>query len=362
MTQLPKVDDGQRDLDRTGPGDTLDVRDDLPRTHRPGPRRLAVLLLALLLAACLAESAVRQAGDAVPTPPTWGTTFTDAKVRQMQALGGVETVVLGSSIANGGLAPEALQRDGDTGPTYNAAIPGSGVTTWRLWSEQVVLPLLEPRRAVIGVSVRDFNDHQTDGGYARLTESPGYQLATGSASTERRVEAWFAQRSDFVRKRSALREPAKVLAWSRGEEVQGWTRPELLADGRYDGFDDNRYNETERLDRSLREDVFVDYAPGPVNVTELTGLVRAAQERGIEVTVVRMPAMEERMVTRGLLPETAVDGFDRALRAVTADTGAAYVDLSDLNDDEALFADYYHLREAGIRAVNQRVAQALAAG
>lgn len=336
-----------------------------PVAHRPprlpsgGRRRTVIVLLSALAVLLTAELALRAAGGAIPPPAHWGDPFADAKVDQIRRMGTADVVFVGSSIANAGLDPVPLEELGLR--SFNAGQPGTGLRAWRGWLDEVLLPELHPELVIVGVSIRDYSDANLDAGWVRLNEAPAFRTRTGEATALERLDVWASQQSRLVSRRSALRQPATTLAWARGEQIDGWPQQQLTRSGRYLGYDDREYAERQSRDDRLREHSFVDFRAGPRSTDMLGEILQLVRGRGAEPVVVRMPAMEGRLVERDLLPADEVERYPGELRRVTAEQDVLLIDLADHNDRPELFADYYHLNRTGVRTVSAAIVEALQA-
>jgi hypothetical protein len=320
--------------------------------------RVPTVLVTVLVVVGLAELGVRTFADAFPPPARWANPFADVKVDQMQERGAATTVLMGSSIVNAGLDPGVLGDEGVPGPVYNAALPGTGIEAWVVWYPEVVVPVLGPERAVIGVSVRDWNASTFDpADVERFREAEGFRRFVGDAGWLSRLDHAASGVLDLVRYRAALRQPASVVAWNAGEVVDGWPRREMDDDGRYLGFDDVRYHrDPERL-AERRDGSMAEFRPGGPRELAFETLLDDLATRGVQPTIVRLPAMTADLVDAGLVTRDAVARFDDQLRAVAAARDLPLLDARSFDDRDDLFADEYHLNEIGVQRLSRWVAR-----
>jgi hypothetical protein len=343
--------------------------DDRATSHRRTSRAgggLVVLVLLLSLAA--AELGVRTIEPDLPAPASWGNPFADLKAEQLTeraapGSGPTDVVLVGSSVVNAGLDPTrfaAAAGDPDLA-VYNAALPSFPAEQWPSWIVEVVQPTLRPSVVVIGVSIRDLNGTTADLVYERrFRDSVGFRRATGRAGGLERLDTSVSERSALVRHRAALRRPGSVVARTRGEEVEGWPRLEVDADGRFLGFDDDTTHRVrpDRLD-ALREGVLRDFRAGGLRLDAVTRVVDQLRDAGVEVAVLRMPAMTDVLVDGEVVPRDEAARFDRLLHDLAAERGLAYVDASELDDRPELFSDEYHVRARGVSELSDLVGREL---
>ncbi|WP_052664326.1 hypothetical protein [Nitriliruptor alkaliphilus] len=324
-------------------------------------RRVPAVLVTVLVVVALAELGVRAAGDAFPPPARWANPFADVKVDQMQERGTATTVLVGSSIVNAGFDPATLVEEGVPGPVYNAALPGSGTEAWVVWYPEVVVPVLGPQRAVIGVSVRDWNASTFDpADVERFREAEGFRRFTGQAGWLSQLDHAASGVSELVRYRSALRQPASVVAWNAGEPVDGWPRREIDDGGRYLGFDDVRYHrDPERL-AERRDGSMADFRAGGPRQQAFETLLDGLANRGVRPTIVRLPAMTADLVAADVVTREQVARFDTQLRAVATARDLPLLDARSFDDRAELFADEYHLNEVGVQRLSRWTARGMA--
>lgn len=333
-------------------------------SRRIRPPRWAGVLVVALAVLLLAELGVRQVHAELAPPPLWPNPFADLKSEQMDDLGQADTVLVGSSIVNAGLDPDRIAAaaglDADHG-IYNAALPQSPVEQWPLWYLDVVAPHLEPTCAVLGISVRDWNaTNERQDLVDEFRASEGYQRTVGTAGWLSRVDELLSGQSLLLRYRSVLRQPGSALQWAQGEDVDGWPRRDVGDQGRYRNFDDVTYEATPDRIARLEKGAMADYEPGGRKARALAHLLDGLAVRGIRPVVARMPALQEVMVEQDLLTEDDVARTAEQLEQVAADHGAVTLADSGLDDRSELFADEYHLNEAGMQAVSEWVGRELA--
>ena len=321
-------------------------------------RSRALLVVAAVI--LLAEVGARALSPRLPDPVTWDNPFTQAKVGQMEEEGSADVVFLGSSVVNVGIDPaRATAGTGRSG--YNAALPGSTPILWRAWAADAVIPLLCPAVVVIGVTPRDYNDHDTGnrGALDQYLSSPGRLLHLGEAGFGDRAESAVSSRFTLAADRSLLRQPANVVRWLLDLPVDDRRDSELTGDGRFFGFDDHNFERKPDRRRRLRSGAFRDFAVGGLEEGALRGLIGDVLATGAVPVIVEMPVLEAELVS--LLPggEADMAAFRAGLDRVATLTGHPVLRFPDLHDRKRLFADEYHLNGAGVTRVSDRLAEEL---
>ncbi|MTV27242.1 hypothetical protein FTX61_17750 [Nitriliruptoraceae bacterium ZYF776] len=322
-----------------------------------------VVLVCALVVLLAAELGVRAVASSLPPAPRFPNPFADAKLRQMEARGDVEVVLLGSSIVNAGLAVEPVARglDRPVVDVYNAALPAAGIELWEVWQRDVVEPALDPDVVLVGVSIRDVNDTTyTAGQVEGFVASDGFALATGGGDLLTRIDAVASRWSALVRYRAVLRQPGSVLAWRRGEEVEGWPRQDIDGSGRYLGFDTDTYRpaDAERFEE-LRDGAMADFRPWGRKRAALERTLARIRADGATPVLVRLPALHDVLVDGEVVTTADVTAFDRELAAVAGTGDTVLVDLAELDDRPELFADEYHLNGRGVAEVGDLLARRL---
>jgi hypothetical protein len=182
---------------------------------------LAVLAAGLLLA----ELAVRVDAHHIPAPVTWSGPEEQLKYSQMQTLhreghtGGI--VVVGSSVADVGIDPAGLTTVPGV-PTYNAALLGANLETVRWWTDHVVVPLLQPRQIVFGLTSREVNsnDPQASSLGQQFFASPAVRHLDGSESVWQRLERYGGDISYLFRYRKIFRDPSLLADKTTEMQIQ----------------------------------------------------------------------------------------------------------------------------------------------
>jgi hypothetical protein len=251
-------------------------------------------LVVLVAAVLAAELVARILEPILPPPDRWPTDETQAKFDQMATLAAlpdpIDVVFLGSSIVVEGIDPLTFNEEEGDLTSYNAALSAASVRSLEPWTLEVVLPLLDPRFLVIGLTTRDVND----GGlgqrefYERITASEGLRDLE-SDSLIQRVLTRIQESSALLRLRPLLRKPGTaILALLGRQENDGSPLPgpfgsEPLEEqgSEYDASADwRRFWSTRQIN---------DYDIGGVELAALERLVASAESQGREVVLVEMP-------------------------------------------------------------------------
>lgn len=115
-------------------------------------RRIALFAIGLLAVLASAEMGVRALGPSLPDRARWPSPETEIKARQLADLTkSPDIVFLGTSITEAAVDPAAIDRYLDT-QSYNAALPFGSPLALEEWFAGHVLPRVDPRVVVVGVS------------------------------------------------------------------------------------------------------------------------------------------------------------------------------------------------------------------
>jgi hypothetical protein len=323
-----------------------------PTTFAAARPSVRPIVLALLVIA-VAEVALRVSAPLFPSPTSrlW-VQDTQPKYEQMRVLGrdrgGADTVFIGSSHVDMGIDPALLP----TGtrqrrPDYNAAyIAGIVIPGLELWTNGVVLPLLQPRRVVIGVSAVQWASWGKVASRAvpalrRLTRAP----QTAVEKADHRLESWFY----LWRYRRVLRQPRNFAVW----RYQDNPASEVDA-GVWRVTPNGLVSPTRPI--SQHDEVWP--ARLPYNSDALPALerfVRDLQRKGIEVAIVDMPL--SRVPVDTAAGQSAYQSHIRDMGALVAATKVPYLDAGVW--EPAMFADRtYHLNPRGRRRLTRLISRA----
>ena len=315
------------------------------------------LIVGFVIVVVLLEGAARLLAPHIPGQLVWDTQFTQDKADQIAAAGAVDVVYVGSSVVNAGIDPGLVSANSRFDSGYNTAIPSTTPSTWKIWMRDIVFPDLCPSVVVIGISVRDYNDGNVGIPFDLKSYLPSAgRLELYGQFTSASLEQQVGRYSAFVRIRSRLRQPEKVARYLVTGRVPGWPATVLTPDGRYTGWDDNdfAYPSAESVEQ-LTTKVFVNFSVGGAEDAAVRAIIEEAQALGQQVVVVRMPTMNQLIAP--LLPggQDDLDSFERQVERLGVDYGVPVIVYPDMDDNEALFGDLYHMNRAGTTEFSERL-------
>ncbi|MDH5420566.1 MAG: hypothetical protein OEY55_02040, partial [Acidimicrobiia bacterium] len=314
------------------------------------------LIVGVLVVVVLLEGAARLLAPHIPGQLVWDTQFTQDKADQIAAADLVDVVYVGSSVVNAGIDPGLVSANSRFDSGYNAAIPSTTPSTWKIWMRDLVFPDLCPSVVVIGISVRDYNDGNVGIPFDLRSYLPSAgRLELYGQFTSASLEQQIGRYSAFVRIRSRLRQPEKVARFLMLGRVPGWPATVLTPDGRYTGWDDNEFVDPspEGIEQ-LTTKVFVNFSVGGPEDLAVRAIIEDAQALGGRVVIVRMPTMNELIAP--LLPsgQDDLDKFERQVEKLGEDYDLPVIVYPDMDDNATLFGDLYHMNLAGTTEFSTR--------
>jgi len=321
--------------------------------ERRWPTVLAVALLVVLGAEILARVVMTR----LPDPLFWASYENQRKVEDIDELsptGCVHSVVFGSSIADSAIdAGLATELTGDR--FYNAALGGSDALAWLSWADEVVIPGLCPQQAFVAIGLREVNGSADGGGFVgRYETSLGRRERRGELRGWQwaKKEAW--NRSALFALQRSFRRPADA-----GSYLLNGSGPwrEVNDDyGTLIRFHDRSYDDNPARRRFDREVVFASYEPRQPRLDTLGDLADRLAEADVDVVFVLVPHTAE---TLDYLDDGTddVDDFVAAINELATSHGASVIDLLDITDDRAHFADDYHVNGAGASIVTRALVE-----
>ena len=281
----------------------------------------------------------------------WHDYGTQLKVTQLDELGTVDTVVVGTSMAQQGLVPAVLEElTGRT--TYNAALNGGVPRVIEPWLLDQVVPRAKPSRVVWGLSSIDLS---VTYGAATVTAYEG-AMATRSgplAAVDRAVSS----HSRFVSSRAVLRDPSSVVGDIRDErrrDLQS-ARAELGERGERLNFEEAASG---RRAGEVRDRVN-PYALDPDDLAAIVRTVDALQAQEIEVVFVELPVPPRLMTLYPDGPATH-QRFQSALQLLADELKVPLAGPSETTSyDDTDFVDFTHLNAVSANDFSRRTAQQL---
>jgi len=322
---------------------------------------IAGVVLFLLGALLVWEAAARVLAGFVDEPLWWHDLFTQRKERQLRALsreGGVDVVVLGTSLVLLGLDPQPIENELGR-KTYNASIYRGLPRLSEAWLTDRVLKLLRPRVVVLGLCPAELNDNSPLCGQLAL-----YQ---GSRALRHRTAWWFARKSYALRYSYLLRKP-RTLGRAVGAALRDprdwrWSLPEdipgkLGARGEGLDFLDRSYFTGPRMRELCRQQ-----AHGAEDRGEQSAAMRRILElnarHGARTVFVGMPVAKEYIETLYEGGRAAWDESWQRMRDVVEALGTTLIDFHEGFETEEYYADMLHMNRRGRDEYSAAVAKAL---
>jgi len=328
-----------------------------PRARRPRNARIRALPLLVALAfVLLAELGVRAADP--PAPLEWSSAEAQVKVDELAALGrsaDIDTVFVGSSVADVAIDPVRFAAESGGGPSYNAALLGADLRSIEAWVTHVVVPEAAPARVVLALNCREINgaEDAQDDYFRDFVRAPAMARLLGEERTLDRLDRRVGRWSELVRYRSVLRTPWSLLDDDRRSGVN----LELIEGGYNAAYRERSYPDPARLHEVLFPGDIADFRVDPELVAALDRTLSGLQDAGVDAAVVHMPVTADWLT---YMPgPAAYEECDRVLAASAAAAGATFVEGRVL--DESLFADPIHVNGRGSDQVTDLLAAELGA-
>jgi hypothetical protein len=306
------------------------------------------------------ELTTRALADHLPEPLVFHSYEAQRKVEQMDAIGDVDVVFLGTSMANDAAVPSVFsEAAGGDVTAYNASLSSGIPQFMEPWALQVVLPRLHPKLVVIGLSSGDL----TDAGEARTVffdafrDSPAGRELLDRESILDRTDRFLREHLALWAHRAELRDPDAVFAAIRGEKPEeDPVTASIDADGHPSFGQDQRFED--RPPQAGIAGVSV-WSPGTRDAAALRRLVAGVEAEGGRVVFVEMPVTEEYIARHPRGNEDYLQ-FEQMLSRLAADLGVPLLDL-DQDRDHSLFSDELHLNTVGAERFSVALAHDLSA-
>ena len=321
--------------------------------------RAAVVAVLLLL---VFELGVRAIEPALPQITTWREPMVAHKVARMDELsraGRTDVVFAGTSQMLFAGDPTMFRRQLHAPwSMYNAAMWGAPPIVNEHWITEVVVPRLQPRTVLLGVSPIDFVEAESQDAVDKYFASTSVR-DDWLASVDRSL----SRASALVRERRLLRDP-RTVADSIGRRVSGETGPKLLA-GQVDAF-----GRAARQDRSVFRD-------SPLAQRMVAGLVRKGwapsqrQVRAFRRTVAKLRATGAEVILADMavsgplidkLGPEAYGAYRAFLRSEATTLRVPLIDTATGLTSTTFFFDYDHVNRAGADVFNITLHRAFQGG
>lgn len=328
---------------------------------RRGRVRWVQWLAGFLIVVLGAELAVRVLADRLPEPLDHFSVHAQRTVNDLEALeaAGVRSdlTFVGTSMVRRDIdANRAEELMPGIEWAHNVALPGAQTPVVERWMLEEVVPRIEPRRVVWGISSIDFNDGRPN------KTIDQYELAR---ATER---GWYAdadralQRFAVSDHRDVLRDPLQLERSLTGTAAD-YDRARPLGDRAVWelGYPKTSEEQLRRIQANhlvtVRDRQLADFRTGERELRAYRRTLDALRERGIEVAVVIMPVPSTYVEAH---PDGARD-FDAWKDEVRAASGDVPVlDMADTMADED-FRDLEHLYMPAAREFTALLADELQA-
>ena len=320
--------------------------------QQPRRSRFTAPVLAAIVTLALVEGAVRLVEPRLPAPGPWPTQEYGRHESQMaQVDDPLETLVVGSSIAGVAIRPEELP---ELGRAYNHWLAGPGMRSVADLTRRVLLDRADPRRVVVGVTMREFNDGPSQlAHYEAMVNSDGFREQTGTASWIDRADKMLRSTSAIAANRESLRDPVLLVNRLR----TGRLTPERIeSDGHLSEGGDQVVAEASPEHTQQERDSMARYTFSVAGLRALDQLLVECQRRNIEVVVVNLPVTEQFIGFANGGIEDQRD-FENRVRSATERRGGTWVDTMNVPWADEWFADVSHLNDRGGARLRPRLAQ-----
>lgn len=358
------------DLQPSSSATTPSVPDGSPRHRQSTRSRVVRFLLGALMAATMVEGATHL----LVNPDLvlrWHDHATQLKISQLEQIvdqsGPVDTVIIGTSMAQQGLVPSALAESEPDHRFYNAALNGGVPVVMESWLLDQIAPRTEPRRVIWGLSPIDLSSRYGDATEEAYRTAPATRSGA-LAALDRAV----SRHSRFVSARARLRDPSALWGSERTADAQ-----QLAAAASELGADGERRNYTTDTSAERAAEINDRLEPFTLDPDDLAAIIRTVdnlQSHDIEIVLVELP-VPPRLVA--LSPDGAqtTERFSKTLQeladeldiqlisptsAATADAQATAARPAGIDFTDSDFVDFTHLNEAGADRFTRQVAAALA--
>ncbi len=238
-------------------------------------------------------------------------------------------------------------------PAFNAALNGAGARLLDLWTLGVVVPRLQPKLVVIGLSSRELNDNgiASSRAYHAVRRSPGGRSIASDLSPTERIQSMGERGLYLVRYRNLLRNPSKLTDQPDAKRRSAVGPLGALAALRL--FDEATYRVTERFRNGFSLSLG-GFTMGGRELDALGHLVESLIAQRIRVVVVEMPVTDDTIAAH---PRGADDyrSFENVLGVLARST--QLIDADAWFPGTAGFADPMHLNGTGREEFTRRLAE-----
>jgi hypothetical protein len=326
-----------------------------PREESTTTSRWRIVVLMVVVTIFAAEAIARAATPLLVAPSRWPTDQISAKAAQIQEASrsgsSVDVVFLGSSVVALGIDPVAFNDEEDSLVAFNAALNGASVRGMERWTADVVVPVLNPTIAVIGVITRDLNDRNLSAAefLQTMAVADGWRDFDERNALEQILDN-IRDSSAFLRLRPLLRTPATTL---RRTFEGGLVQEEVGPFGSEAAAGAPRPYQFNEWRSQWRNNHLNDYVIGGTELEALDRLVASLVSQHIEVWVVEMPIHPDYLRVQPGGNE-ALDEFHGLIQDLTTAHNVSLVDMrSDFGANS--FRDPAHLDQLAARELADRL-------
>ncbi len=321
-----------------------------PQPARPY-KTAARFFIGLLAMAMALELGARAAVLAAGTPTLrWHDYSAQLKIEQLDTKSdSFDTIIIGTSMAQQGLVPDALAARS----TYNASLNGGVPVVMEPWLTDHVLNRISndgpPTTVIWGLSSLDLSAT-----YGQATIDAYNQSPSGRTGMLATLDRALAEHSTFVANRAALRDPSALAGQQRQTSLVQYDEAVQSLGSSGERRDFSRSTSAERAEE-IRQRIS-SYALDIDDIAAIIRTIEDLQAQGIEVVLVELPVPPRFLA----LYETgqAHNAFQMALEAISEEMDVRLV-VSPDNYTDSDFVDFTHLNESSARLFTETISAQL---
>lgn len=317
-----------------------------PQPTRPY-RTAARFALGLLAMTMVLELAARAAVLTAGTPTLrWHDYGAQLKIEQLDTKSeSFDTIIIGTSMAQQGLVPEALS----TRSAYNAGLNGGVPVVMEPWLTNHILDRVsdedQPTTVIWGLSSLDLS-----ASYGQATIDAYDQSPSGRTGLLAKLDRAIAGQSTFVANRAILRNPSALAGQQRQTSLDQYDDAVLAL-----GSSGERRDFTESTSAERAGEIQQRISSYALDVDDIAAIVRTIEDlqiQGTEVVLVELPVPPRFLALYDT--EQAHRAFQQALEAISVQMDVQLVVSPDsFTDDD--FVDFTHLTETSARRFTETV-------
>ena len=309
-----------------------------------GRHSVPLLLASALLVVLLCELGARLLAPHLPGLGGWHSREVQAQVARIEQranAGGVNLAFIGSSTIGAALDPEALSEAvGDD--WYTAWMAGADEPVIELWTNEIVVPKLDPDFVVLGLTSFELNDaYSSEGLLSSYTTSPGRLRAIGTLSPRDKAIGWLEERSALMALRQYLRSPGELVARLTGR-IPNMAPPH----GQFDGARSRSYGQEPEGMQRVRGYVR-EFAVGGSATVSLERAIAELKAQGREVAIIDLPVLESEWAAMHEHGEVDLEAYREVLRDLATRRDVRLFTYAGQFQDRDLYRDPIHLNGRG---------------